>query len=236
MIRKELIGDVYTIFGIDSSSQLAEFYKEVVRENYEKYVGISTENRKFKYDPQRNSGVALEAGETYALNPEYHETEVKPIDELMQEQNVEVAEPVAVTPEEPVPEVTKVVETIQMQPIELRNPQKEQAVVEEKSEVDIIKEQNIELGHKLDAAQERISDLCSELSLAKERAEVAEREAKELREDRIAMTNRLEELNAQLASIPEPSEEIKSAQAALSEKELLQALKDLGYEATIKLL
>jgi hypothetical protein len=236
MIRKELIGDVYTIFGIDSSSQLAEFYKEVVRENYEKYVGISTENRKFKYDPQRNSGVALEPGETYALNPEYHVAEVTPIDELMQEQNVEVAEPVAVTPEEPVPEVTKVVETIQMQPIELRNPQKEQAIVEEKSEMDIIKEQNTELGHKLDAAQERISDLCSELSLAKERAEVAEREAKELREDRIAMTNRLEELNAQLANIPEPSEEIKSAQTALSEKELLQALKDLGYEATIKLL
>ena len=236
MIRKELIGDVYTIFGIDSSSQLAEFYKEVVRENYKKYVGISTENRKFRYDPQRNSGVALETGETYALNPEYHETEIKPIDELMQEQNVEVAEPATVIPEEPVPEVTKVVETIQMQPIELRNPQQEQAVVEEKSELDIVKEQNTELGHKLDAAQERISELCSELSLAKERAEVAEREAKELREDRIAMTNRLEELNTQLANINESPEEIKSAQTTLSEKELLQALKDLGYEATIKLL
>ena len=72
MLRKEMVGDVYTIIGIESSTQLGEFYNEVVHDNYEKYVGITTEGRRFSYDPIRCAGAVLPDGQLYAINPKYH--------------------------------------------------------------------------------------------------------------------------------------------------------------------
>ena len=67
-----MVGDVYTIIGIESSTQLGEFYNEVVHDNYEKYVGITTEGRRFSYDPIRCAGAVLPDAQLYAINATYH--------------------------------------------------------------------------------------------------------------------------------------------------------------------
>lgn len=184
MLRKEMIDDVYAIIGIESSSQLEEFYKEVVLDNHEKYVGITTEGRRFGFDPVMHVGVVLHDGETYAINPKYH----KPV--TVEDVHVEVPEPevspMTITPGEPI-------EPIQVQEVQDAVVQEEPTPVEE---VD-----------KYAELQLQISELTSQLEVANERARIAEDDCVKLRaayteeHDKVlALTDRL---NSQTFTVDE---------------------------------
>lgn len=156
-----MIDDVYAIIGIESSSQLEEFYKEVVLDNHEKYVGITTEGRRFGFDPVTHVGVVLHDGETYAINPKYH----KPV--TAEDVHVEVAEPevspMTITPGVPI------------EPITLQEGQEVQGEVvqEEPTPVEEV--------DKYAELQLQISELTSQLEVANERARIAEDDCVKLR-------------------------------------------------------
>lgn len=161
MLRKEMIDDVYAIIGIESSSQLEEFYKEVVLDNHEKYVGITTEGRRFGFDPVTHVGVVLHDGETYAINPKYH----KPV--TAEDVHVEVVEPevspMTITPGVPI------------EPITLQEGQEVQGEVvqEEPTPVEEV--------DKYAELQLQIAELTSQLEVANERARIAEDDCVKLR-------------------------------------------------------
>ena len=90
-MEKKMVGEVYTLTGIDSTSQIRAFYKEVVEGNYEKYVAISVQNIKFKFNNETDKAEMLKPNEEFALNPMYRKVEVTPIDELVSE-HIETAE------------------------------------------------------------------------------------------------------------------------------------------------
>ena len=124
-MEKKMIGDVYTISGIDSTAQVREFFNEVVDGNYEKYVAISVQNIKFKFNREADKAEMLQPSETFALNPLYRKIEPKTIEELVDEKP-EVVENSTEQIVEEQPE--EIVEDVQ----ETKEP--EQVVVEKETE------------------------------------------------------------------------------------------------------
>lgn len=84
-MEKKMIDGVYTITGITSTSQVREFYKEVVAQNIEKYVAVTTQNIKFKFNPVSDCAVMLSEDEQFAINPSYRKIEVEPLDKLVED-------------------------------------------------------------------------------------------------------------------------------------------------------
>lgn len=97
-MEKKYVDDIYTLTGVTATSQVREFYKEVVANNIEKYVAITTQNIKFKFDAINDCAVMLHADELYGINPSYRKIEVEPLDELIEQADAQeetVEQPVA---------------------------------------------------------------------------------------------------------------------------------------------
>lgn len=231
----EMIGDVYTIKGITGSRQLIEFYKEVVKGNYEKYVAITKENIKYGYDSDRQKPIRLGVNQEYAINPNYRPIEIKEEEEVVQE----VAQPVVeevVTPEV-VEEVPVQVVEEKVQEVVVAEPVQE--VVEQPADVVDYKQLYMN-------AQSIIKQLEGDVALHKERADVAEHDNSTLREMKVVnegcieefkmeLDRRITELNAVIAENNELKEAIKnnSVYTELDTDTLIAHLANKGYKVSI---
>lgn len=220
-MEKRMINDVYVIEGIDSTSQLVAFYKEVVDKNIEKYVGITTQGIKFKLDPSGEKAVQLKPNEEYALNPMYRKIEVIPIEQVME--NID----------ESTVELESIDEVVQ----EAQNDDIKESV--EVEPVDTT-EKDIEIAQ----LTEKVTILTQEVNLHKERAEQAESREELLKQRNEELVSEISTKDMRIASldgdVAELKEqlELKNSQETVAElftlDELLEHLKQLGYEAFIK--
>lgn len=207
----ELIGDVYTIKGITGSRQLIEFYREVVKGNYEKYVAITRENIKYGYDSELNRPVRLANNVDYAINPNYKPIEIK------------VEEPLKIEPVEN----TVVEETVEQEPVIQEQPViEEQPEQEQEQEVspyvyptdDTIPTKD-EPNYKqlYDESLNEIQRLNSELALQKERADYSEKDNTKLRELKIINEGRIAEFETDYKKLSEENESLKQKNIELQQ-------------------
>ena len=222
-MEKKFIGDVYTITGIDSTSQLKAFFKEVVEKNIEKYVGITVQGIKFKLDNSGEKALQLLPNEEYAVNPHYRKIEVTPTEELVEE--VETASV------ETVEELIEQDEEVIQQEIDVEQPTESKecdnctqlALQLEEHEKTIEANNNTIDELKVELAQQ--TELCSKLSsennLNKERAEQAELIVEQQKERINELQNELEQCSVEQQAEPTTLES------------LLYQLKELGYTAYV---
>lgn len=162
-MEKKMIDGIYTITDITSTSQVREFYKEVVANNIEKYVAITTQNIRFGFNPMSDAAVMLKSDETYALNPSYRKIEVEPIDKLVEEKLEESKE--------------VVVEEVSSEPVESEeviNDTETEVKVSEETETPVeITEEEVHTDDPIEPEKEVETFDCSE---ELKKAEIAENE------------------------------------------------------------
>ena len=188
IIERKMVDGVYTITNIRSSEQLADFFKEVVENNFEKYVGITTQGVKYGYNEETHKGFKLSPEVSYVLNPHYKPAEivdevepvtveVEQVAEPEPEVNVNVIDEVEVAPaetevvEEPVAAVhteTDYEETINNLRVELEQLQnlvaiKEEQCAQKDQELSELRAYKTELAGKLEQANNKIVELNTSL-------------------------------------------------------------------------
>lgn len=229
----EMIGDVYTIKGITGSRQLIEFYKEVVKGNYEKYVAITKENIRYGYDSDKQKPVRLDT--EYAINPNYRPIEIKR--EEIVEPTVEPVIEEVVQPEVVVEEPVQVIAEVTTEP---------EIVIPEVVEENVVVSEVVNYEQLYVEAKDIIKQLESDVALHKERADVAEHDNATLREMKVVNEGRIEEFKAELerkvteltnviAENNELKEAIKnnSAYTELDTDTLIAHLVNKGYKVSI---
>ena len=226
----ELEGDVHVIKNVTGTKQLREFYNTVVKNNWEKYVGITTQGIRYGFSSEKNAAVRLSDTEKFAINPNFRASKIE-------NRIAEKKEDVKV--EEKAKEVkaaeAKPVETIEAKPVE----QPAQATIN--YEQLFKQEQN-----KIRQLQQSLNAVNTQLRTQSERAAFAEKqmtplmEAKTINEGRInELTNELTKKTEQLAVVTAENEALKkNAQvtadySTLSTDALIKLLADKGYKVTI---
>lgn len=226
----ELEGDVHVIKNVTGTKQLREFYNTVVKNNWEKYVGITTQGIRYGFSSEKNAAVRLSDTEKFAVNPNFRASKVENrIAEKKEEAKVEVKA------EEVKTEEAKPVETAEVKPAE----QPPQATIN--YEQLFKQEQN-----KIRQLQQSLNAVNNQLRTQSERAAFAEKqmtplmEAKTINEGRInELTNELTKKTEQLAVVTAENEALKkNAQvtadySTLSTDALIKLLADKGYKVTI---
>ena len=235
-MEKRMINDVYTIEGIDSTSQLVAFYKEVVDKNIEKYVGITTQGIKFKLDNTGERAVQLKPNEEYGLNPMYRKTEVEPIEEIMEE----LDQPEVVV--EPIEEVIAAEEQVDKPIVNEVEAPAEKVIDEVESVVNAVatnKATNEEFEQlQIENAQlsEKCSDLVKDRNLCKERAEAAELREEQLKQRNSELTSIVAEKDTAILELTEQinAQKEQVCEVTLTLDQALDYIKTLGYEAFIR--
>lgn len=221
----ELEGDVHVIKNVTGTKQLREFYNTVVKNNWEKYVGITTQGIRYGFSSEKNAAVRLSDTEKFALNPNFRASKVENrIAEKKEEVKVEAKA-----------EEVKPVEAAEVKPAE----QPAQATIN--YEQLFKQEQN-----KIRQLQQSLNAVNTQLRTQSERAAFAEKqmtplmEAKTINEGRInELTNELTKKTEQLAVVTAENEALKkNAQvtadySTLSTDALIKLLVDKGYKVTI---
>ena len=226
----ELEGDVHVIKNVTGTKQLREFYNTVVKNNWEKYVGITTQGIRYGFSSEKNAAVRLSDTEKFAVNPNFRASKVENrIAEKKEEVKVEAkAEEVKASEAKPV-------ETVEVKPVE----QPAQATIN--YEQLFKQEQN-----KIRQLQQSLNAVNTQLRTQSERAAFAEKqmtplmEAKTINEGRIhELTEELTKKTEQLAVVTAENEALKTnAQvtadySTLSTDALIKLLADKGYKVTI---
>lgn len=221
----ELEGDVHVIKNVTGTKQLREFYNTVVKNNWEKYVGITTQGIRYGFSSEKNAAVRLSDTEKFALNPNFRASKVENrIAEKKEEVRVEAKA-----------EEVKPAEAVEVKPAE----QPAQATIN--YEQLFKQEQN-----KIRQLQQSLNAVNTQLRTQSERAAFAEKqmtplmEAKTINEGRInELTNELTKKTEQLAVVTAENEALKkNAQvtadySTLSTDALIKLLADKGYKVTI---
>lgn len=221
----ELEGDVHVIKNVTGTKQLREFYNTVVKNNWEKYVGITTQGIRYGFSSEKNAAVRLSDTEKFAINPNFRASKVENrIAEKKEEVNVEAKA-----------EEVKPAEAAEVKPAE----QPAQATIN--YEQLFKQEQN-----KIRQLQQSLNAVNTQLRTQSERAAFAEKqmtplmEAKTINEGRInELTNELTKKTEQLAVVTAENEALKkNAQvtadySTLSTDALIKLLADKGYKVTI---
>lgn len=227
-IEKKLVDGVYTITNIRGSDQLADFYDEVIKLNYERYVGISTQNIKFGYNVDTKKAYRLPEGVEFAINPRYKkvETEEVPAEPVSVEvePKLEAEQPIAVNPidivpvEEVQPEAVeeKVVEVVAEPVIEPIQDNKDIIIAELNKKID-------ELQNLVAIKEEQVGQITNELATL--RGVLTETQGKlEL------ANNNLVQLKAEIEN---NKQEAESFEYVESVDELMDKIKGLGYQVFI---
>ena len=221
----ELEGDVHVIKNVTGTKQLREFYNTVVKNNWEKYVGITTQGIRYGFSSEKNAAVRLSDTEKFAVNPNFRASKVENrIAEKKEEVKVEAKA-----------EEVKPAEAAEVKPAE----QPAQATIN--YEQLFKQEQN-----KIRQLQQSLNAVNTQLRTQSERAAFAEKqmtplmEAKTINEGRInELTNELTKKTEQLAVVTAENEALKkNAQvtadySTLSTDALIKLLADKGYKVTI---
>lgn len=229
----ELEGDVHVIKNVTGTKQLREFYNTVVKNNWEKYVGITTQGIRYGFSSEKNAAVRLSDTEKFALNPNFRASKVENrIAEKKEEVKVEAKA-----------EEVKPAEAAEVKPVETAEvkPAEQLAQVTINYEQLFKQEQN-----KIRQLQQSLNALNTQLRTQSERAAFAEKqmtplmEAKTINEGRInELTNELTKKTEQLAVVTAENEALKkNAQvtadySTLSTDALIKLLVDKGYKVTI---
>lgn len=227
----ELEGDVHVIKNVTGTKQLREFYNTVVKNNWEKYVGITTQGIRYGFSSEKNAAVRLSDTEKFAVNPNFRASKIE--NRIAEKKEEEVK--VEAKAEEVKAEEVKPVEAAEVKPAE----QPAQATIN--YEQLFKQEQN-----KIRQLQQSLNAVNNQLRTQSERAAFAEKqmtplmEAKTINEGRInELTNELTKKTEQLAVVTAENEALKkNAQvtadySTLSTDALIKLLADKGYKVTI---
>lgn len=242
MIRKETINGVYTISGIDSSSQLEAFYNEVVADNIEKYVGISPTGRRFKFDPVKKEGVLLPEDELFAINPNYIPT--VPVEETIAEiaeQPIEAAVPVVEAPIEPVVEAIPAVENwISTDTTNVPVEQPAEPVYEEaeivNDQAELISELNRENAHLQEVIKEltdKNTELTDKNAVLNEALNQNERDLSEVRRAKLDCDVVIEQLKAENHDLHNKADIIAPEVKTYTIDDLFAIGAELGYKVML---
>lgn len=241
MIRKETINGVYTISGIDSSSQLEAFYNEVVADNIEKYVGISPTGRRFKFDPVKKEGVLLPEDELFAINPSYIPT--APVEETIAEiaeQPIEAEVPVVEAPIEPVVAAPVVENWVAAEPVEVPVEQPAEPVYEEaeivNDQAELISELNRENAHLQEVIKEltdKNAELTDKNAVLNEALNQNERDLSEVRRAKLDCDVVIEQLKAENHDLHNKADIISPEVKTYTIDDLFAIGAELGYKVML---
>lgn len=226
----ELEGDVHVIKNVTGTKQLREFYNTVVKNNWEKYVGITTQGIRYGFSSEKNAAVRLSDTEKFAVNPNFRASKVENrIAEKKEEVKVETKA-----------EAVKTTETKSVEAAEVKSA--EQPAQETINYEQLFKQEQ----NKIRQLQQSLNAVNTQLRTQSERAAFAEKqmtplmEAKTINEGRInELTNELTKKTEQLAVVTAENEALKkNAQvtadySTLSTDALIKLLADKGYKVTI---
>lgn len=232
-ITMEMEGDVHVIKNVTGTKQLREFYNQVVKNNWEKYVGITTQGIRYGFSSEKNSAVRLADSEMFAINPNYRSSKVtKEEAEAVKAETVATEEAKTMQAEQPKQEEIKPA-TVESQPAVIAHD------VDYKSLYTQQQNKNKQIEQSLVALQ-------NQLKVQTERANYAEKEVTKLMESKVANEGNITKLEEtirdkenQLATM---SSELESAKKeggaevsyeALTTDELVNLLVGKGYKVTV---
>ena len=228
----ELEGDVHVIKNVTGTRQLRDFYAQVVKNNWEKYVGITTQGIRYGYSTEKNAAIRLPDSQPFAYNPNYRASKVT-------KDEKEAVEAETIAQEEAISDKSISV------PTETEYETDSEETIENLDDVD----------YKLlyDRAQTKINkckkiaeDLQVKLKTQTERANLAEQQVTTLLQYKVTAEGNISklqtELSAKVRKIEEMFSELKELREAKKEEiktsnistdALIKLLADKGYHVTI---
>lgn len=220
IIERKMIDGVYTITNIRSSEQLADFFKEVVESNFEKYVGITTQGVKYGYNEETHKGFKLSPEVSYVLNPYYKSEDVT---EETEPATVEVEQVIESEPEVSV----DVINEVEVEPAETEVVE-EHAVTHTETECE-------ETINKLRVEIEQLQNL---VAIKEEQCAQKDTELSDLRAYKTELAGKLEqannkivELNTSLITVQTELDKAHTSEPTTPKTldELIDNIKALGY-------
>ena len=250
----EMEGDVHVLKNITGTKQLRDFYNQVVRNNWEKYVGITTQGIRYGFNSDKNSAIRLPDAQMFAYNPNYRSSKItEDTKKAVQAETVaqEEAKSETSVTEKPAKEKT-VVNTVESKPQEKKEEVKQkepEQKVEDKQEVKpvdyhalFVQEQN-----KTKQLQQSLAALQVQVRTQSERATLAESQITKLMQSKVSSEgaftqaktdlaskdNKIAELTAEVEKLRKATQSAQDSAAALSTDALIKLLADKGYKVTI---
>lgn len=252
-ITMEMEGDVHVIKNVTGTKQLREFYNQVVKNNWEKYVGITTQGIRYGFSSDKNSAVRLPDGQLFAYNPNYRASKVTPSEKTaIQEETVAQEEAkisdIAIKQEQTMVEDSYVQEE-QSSESSLEIPEDTYEIPSESDNTDIeVDYKNLYTleQNKCSELQKYISELREALRTQAERASYAEKQLTSMMQLKVTHEGIVTELKNEISSKDEElkslrekvktyESEVKPSTSAetLSTDALMKLLTDKGYKVTI---